>query len=243
MLALVPSGRSVAVGLALAVAAVGGYVAARETSAFAITTIEVRGTDAEVASDLRRALEPLVGTSLLSLVPKDVERLALTLPRVASVHYDRAFPHALVLRVEAEQPIAVARSGTAAWLVSSGGRVIEKLAPGARLGLPRLWLPRSADVRIGTTLAAGAGADEIAALVPVRRAGFGGRVTTVRRAADGRVSYRLRGGVEVRAGRPVELRLKLVVAARILRQNAVREYLDVSVPSRPVGLIDPQLSG
>jgi hypothetical protein len=43
-----PSGRSLAIGFAVLAAALGGYVAARETSLFAVQTIEVRGAPAPV---------------------------------------------------------------------------------------------------------------------------------------------------------------------------------------------------
>ena len=239
---LLPSARSTTIGLLLALVALGGYLAARESSAFAVTTIEVEGAPAPVAAEVRRALEPLVGASLLALRRADVEDLVLSLPPVASVRYDRSFPHSLVLRVETEQPVAVVRSGADAWLVSKNGRVLSVLPPRARLSLPRVWLPRAGDVVVGETLAAGGGAEEIRALLPVAGAGLGGRVATVN-AEDGRVAYKLRDGIELRAGRLSDLRLKLAIAAQILRQNAVREYLDVSVPERPVGTIDPQLSG
>jgi cell division protein FtsQ len=241
-LTLLPSAQSTTIALLLALLAFAGYIGARQSSAFAITTVEVRGAPATVAAKVRRALDPLVGTSLLDLRRGDVDDLALALPEVAAVSYDRSFPHSLVLRVEAEQPLAVARSGADAWLVSTNSRVLAALPRRARLSLPRLWLSRSADIAVGDTLDPGAGAEEIAALLPVAGAGMGGRVATVN-AGDGRVVYKLRSGVEVRAGRLSDLRLKLAVAARILRQNAVREYLDVSVPERPVGVVDPQLSG
>lgn len=241
-LTLLPSARSVSIGLLLGLLAVAGYLGARESSAFAITTIEVEGSPASVRAEVRHALDPLLGTSLLALRHTDVEDLALAVPRVASVRYDRSFPHSLVLRIEAEEPLAVARSGADAWLVSRTGRILAVLPRRAHLSLPRVWLRRDADLEVGGTLAAGAGAEEIAALLPVAGAGLDGRVATVN-AGDGRVVYMLRGGFEVRAGRLSSLPLKLAIAARILRQHRMREYLDVSVPERPVGILDPQFSG
>lgn len=240
--ALLPSGRSVAVGLALAVSAAAAYVGARESSLFAVTALDVRGASPALAAEVRKALRPLVGASLLTLEPHDVDRLVLALPQIAAVTYDRAFPNALVLRVEAEQPLAVVRRGREAWLVSRRGRIVEKLAPQTQLALPRIWLTRTADVRLGGTLAEGGGAEGVAALNPVAEAGLGGHVVGVR-TSSGRLVYRLRSGLDVRAGRPVNLALKLAVARRILQEAAVTGYLDVSVPSRPVALYNPQLSG
>jgi hypothetical protein len=60
---------------------------------------------------------------------------------------------------------------------------------------------------------------------------------------DSQVVYVLRGGLEVRAGAATDLPLKLTIARRILEQTPVHGYLDVSVPERPVGASNPQVSG
>jgi cell division protein FtsQ len=230
---LLPSARSVAVGLVLALAALAAYVAARESSAFALRTITVRSADPGLAAGVRETLEPLLGTSLLALDGEEVERLATALPQVSSVEYDRAFPHGLVLTIEAERPLAVVRHGSEAWLVSRRARIVKRLQPGGLPGLPRIWLPRAADVRLGGTLSAGAGAEQVAALRPVAAARLRGRVAQVR-LERGQITYVLRGGLELRAGRPANLDLKLEVARRILERVALSRYLDVSVPARPV---------
>jgi len=41
----------------------------------------------------------------------------------------------------------------------------------------------------------------------------------------------------------LQLALKLAIARRILDQNTVITYLDVSAPDRPVAEQEPQLSG
>src|SRR5215471_17682753 len=70
---LLPSSRSLAVGFALLALAVGAYAIARESSMFAIESVEVRGASPATAAALRHALEPLRGTSLLALGADDVE--------------------------------------------------------------------------------------------------------------------------------------------------------------------------
>lgn len=62
------------VGLALIVAAACAYVGARETSVFAIRAIEVRGAPAGVAAQVRAALAPYRGRSLVALDAADLER-------------------------------------------------------------------------------------------------------------------------------------------------------------------------
>jgi cell division protein FtsQ len=241
-LRLLPTGRSVVTGLVLGAVAVLAYFGARESSVFAVDTIAVRGVDGELAADVRAALRPVQGESLLAVRLSDVERLATALPQVASVEYDRAFPHTLVVTVRPEEPLAVLRRGRDSLLVSRRGRIVERLERRARPALPRIWLPRSVDTRVGGTLAAGGGAQEVAALAPIARAGFEGRVATVR--IDGsQVVYVLRGGVELRVGTTANLPLKLEIARRILAGSVDAGYLDISVPERPVAGTESQLSG
>jgi cell division protein FtsQ len=241
--ALLPSARSVLVGLAIAAAACLAYVAARESSLFAVRTFAVTGGSPALDAKVRSALAPLAGASLIGLHGDDVVQLATAVPQVAAVSYDRAFPHTLRITVRAEQPLAVLREGHDAWLVSRSGRMIAKLSSARTLPtLPRIWEPRSVAVALGGTLAAGAGAEEVAALTPVGLTGLRGRVLTVRR-EGGTFTYVLRGGGEVHAGSRAALPLKLAIAARILAAEPALQWLDVSVPQRPVGGTNPQVSG
>jgi len=239
---LAPTGRSVVIGLVLAALAALGYVAARETGVFAVRTIEVEGVSPALARDVRAALQPLQGRSLLKLEAADVSRLATALPRVAGVSYDRSFPNTLVVRVEPEQPLAVLRRGGASWVVSRSGRVIATLTRGARPGLPRIWLPQKDEISLGSTLGGGAGAEEIAALSPLHAAGLDGRVLTVR-VVGRQITYVVRGGLELRVGGGDDLALKLAIARRILAGAHLSGYLDVSVPERPVAGGNSQVSG
>ena len=70
--------------------------------------------------------------------------------------------------------------------------------------LPRIWLPTSVDVQLGATLAPGGGAEEVAALAPVRDAGLPQRIASVR-VDKGQYTYVLRGGFELRVGAPENL--------------------------------------
>lgn len=236
------SSRSFAIGVILAAVAALGYVGVRETSVFAIHTVRVEGVPPALAHRVQTALEPLEGTSLLKLKQDDVSRLATALPDVASVSYDRAFPNTLRVRVEPEQSLAVLRRGSESWLVSRRGRVTLKIPQGTFNALPRVWVPQSVDITLGTTIGAGDGAAEVAALVPVRAAGLSSRVLTLEITA-GQVTYALRGGLELRVGSTDNLPLKLAVARDLLGRERLTGYLDVSVPERPVARSNPQVSG
>lgn len=227
----------------LAVLAMLLYLGARETSVFAVRTIDVEGASPPVARRVEAALRPLEGESLLKVQGDEVARLATALPSIASVTYDRAFPNTLRVRVETEQPLAVVRRGVGAWLVSRRGRVIKRIAQRTHRALPRIWLRQSVPLSLGGTLAAGAGAEEAAMLDALRGAGLADRVGSVHADQSGQWVYVLRGGLEVRVGTRSELALKLAIARRILDTTSVTGYLDVSVPERPVAGQRPQLSG
>jgi cell division protein FtsQ len=228
-----PSGRSLLAAIAIAVAAAGGYLTVRNTSVFAVNTIDVQGGRPAIALQVRDALAPHRGTSLLRLDLERVRAEAEALPTVAAVTLDRAFPHTLRVRIVPERPVAVIRQGATSWLVSARGRIMSALVLHARRGLPRIWIPK------GPVLMAGGMApptvhESLAAVSPLRSTRFATRVTSVRVASD-ELTLILRSGLELRLGDTTDVRLKLAVAARVLPHVAGgTRYLDVSVPERPV---------
>jgi cell division protein FtsQ len=246
---LAPSGRSLLVTVAVAGCAALVYLVARETPVFAIRTVAVRGASPSIAAEVRRALRPLDGVSLLALGPGDVDRRLSALPDVASASYDRAFPHTLTIVVVPERPVAVVRRGARSWLVSARGRILRPVALGTFPALPRIWMAAGTDLEPGTTLAPDSGARAAAALAVARRVGFDARIGSVT-LADGTLTFKLRSGLELRLGTDEDVALKLAVAAKILPiVGADAAYLDVSVPARPVAMappavaVNPQLGG
>ena len=197
----------------------------------------------QAAAHVRAALRPLEGKSLLALHGSDVENRLAAVPDVQSATYDRAFPNTLRVAVVPERPVAVIRQGAAAWLVSARGRVLRVLARGTDKALPRIWLPRSADVQVGATVAPDEGGQAAGALATARRVGLHGRVRDVS-ATGGLLVFSLRSGLQLRLGDEHDLALKLAVAARILPLVRGAAYLDVSLPARPVaGSTNAQLAG
>jgi cell division septal protein FtsQ len=152
---------------------------------------------------------------------------------VASASFDRSFPHTLEITVVPEVPVAVLRQGSSSWLVAAGGRVVAELERGVRPGLPRIWLRRTVDVRVGESLQ-GVQRRAVAAVAPLVERPLPSAVTSVEVGRD-QLNLALRSGTEVRLGDTSDLAVKLEVARRVLPQLAgVRGYLDVSVPERPV---------
>ena len=236
-----PSAQSLIVGLGLLALGAGGYSTARETSAFAVGRIEVTGASPRVAAQVRRTVASLRGRSLLALDGRALVRRLQALPTVVAAGYDRSFPHTLRIEVVPERPVAVARQGAKAWLVSGRGRVMAPVPPHGAQALPRIWIPRTTAVALGGLLPANHAAAVARALSLA--AGFPARFTAAALHRDG-LSFRLRRGVELRLGEPTDIRLKLASARRALRRLPPGStYLDVSVPGRPVAGSNSQLSG
>jgi cell division protein FtsQ len=237
--ALLPSGRALLVGFGLLAGGALAYFGARETSLFAVRSIEIAGAPPRVAAHVRAALRPLEGKSLLALHASDVGRRLEGLSDVAGVTYDRDFPHTLRLVVTPAHSIAVVRRGPAAWIVSSDGRVVREAGLFAAPRLPRVWVPRVTDVDVGSTIADADAARAIQAVASARAAGFGAKIAAIR-SNDHELTFVLVSGPELRFGDASALRTKLAVARQLLPLAADSGYVDVSVPERPVSGHNPQ---
>ena len=231
-------------GVALLVGAALAYVGARQTSVFAVRTIDVRGGTPVLRAQVRAALDDTVGRSLLRVDGGTVTNALAPLPGVRSFTYDRSFPHTLRLVIRPEQPALVLRQAQAAYLVAASGRVIRTLAHPRLSSLPRLWATRDAKVDVGATLppelVGGA-----TALAAARGAALPTGVHEVRTRKE--LTLVLGSGFQLRLGETGDLRLKLAIARRILRATGAATtgsgYLDVSVPERPVLADNTQVGG
>jgi cell division protein FtsQ len=227
----VPSRQSLLIGFGLLALAAGAYAVARQTSAFAVDRIDVRGATPRVAAQVRQALAPFRGRSLLALDGSSLVRNLEALPTVVAAGYDRAFPHTLRITIVPELPAAILRRGADSWLVSRRGRVIERL-PSHLPNLPRVWVASNTRVRDGVILAAsGAG-------IAARAVGLSGPFATRVASAsytDGRLVFHLKSGLTLLLGAAGDIRLKVAVAQQALAVvPSASVFLDVSVPGRAV---------
>jgi cell division protein FtsQ len=231
-----PSGRSLLVGFAIVLGSVGLYVLARETPMFAVQRIEVVGAPAPVAAHVRAALAPIEGTSLLELSSAEIERRLQKLPDVVTGTYNREFPHTLRVTVRAEHPVAIARRGVHAWLVSSTTRAIAEVPLRTHPELPRIWLAHSGDPEVGQPITDRFALRAVRALALARTSHFRTRIRMVR-VQQRDLTFLLASGLELRMGELQAVPLKLAVAERIvpgLLAQGGFAYLDVGVPERPV---------
>jgi cell division protein FtsQ len=244
---LAPSARSLGVGVALILVAAGLYGLARGTSMFAVERVDIKGASPHLAAQLQTFLRSYEGSSLVGLSGDEVEQRLRGLPTVRSAVADRAFPHTLRVQVIPERPVAVLRRGRDAWLVSGRGRVIDPVARSEAPTLPRIWLPVQTEVEVGAFLADEPGGLAARSLATLVGGGFTRQVAFVK-AFDGQLTLGLHGGLEIRLGPPLGLRLKIAIAHELLPALAPPaaggpDYLDLVVPERPVAGREGQVSG
>jgi cell division septal protein FtsQ len=223
------------------------YFGARDSSVFAVRTLDVRGGTPVLRAQVRAALADEVGVSLLRIGGASVSSRLDPIPGVRSFTYDRAFPGTLRVTVRREIPVLVVRRvpGKEAFLVASSGKVI-KMLPHSRLShLPRLWVKNDVPVTVGSGLPDNLRAAAIA-LSSLQGSALPGGVAAVEVGQDD-LTLLLGGGMEVRLGDVGDARLKLAIARRILRMTGAAAggtgYVDVSVPTRPVLSTEPQVGG
>ena len=224
----------------IAVLGVLAYVGARETSVFAVQTLDVRGGSPKTRAHVRAALEGEVGRSLLVV---DRDTLAEKLSGLPDVLGSRT---TVTSRTRSASPCGAssrcscsARAPTRTWSPPPAGCSRDCRTRSSRL--PRLWVTKDVPVSVGDALPPIESAS-VRALAVAERAGLPGGVRSIVQ-ARGSFTLELGRGLELRLGQPGDLRLKLAIARRILRATGSTvdaAYLDVSVPERPVLSGDPQ---
>jgi POTRA domain, FtsQ-type len=242
---LAPSGRSLLIGLAILLASVGAYFFARNSSVFAVNTVDVRGGTPELRAQVRQVLDDEMGLSLLRVNGAALDQRLSSLSGVRTFSYDRAFPHTLRVVIRAEHPVLVVRQGSQAFLVAASGRVLRSLPHPMLSPLPRLYVKKDVGLSVGGT-APPAVRGAASALSVIRDAALPTGVRFVESGAN-ELTLRLGSTFQVRLGDATDLRLKLAIARRILRLTGAAAtaggYLDVAVPERPVLAANSQVRG
>jgi cell division protein FtsQ len=229
----VPSGRSLLVTMGLLLAVGAAYFVAYSTPVFALERVQSSGAPPELAREVHAATRELTGRSLVGIDAEEVEGKLRSLPAVAGVSVDRAFPHTLEVRIAPERPVAVIRRGRSSWLATGAGKVIRSIETGTQRHFPRLWLAKGATIRLGGQIPPGF-VPATRALAEAHAVGLGARIKGVRLEGE-ELTLVLRRGTELRLGRATEVGLKLTVASKVLRMvDGSVSYVDVSVPQRAV---------
>jgi cell division septal protein FtsQ len=236
--AALPSGRTIALLFAALATAVGLYALARESTLFAIRTVEVNGGPPALSRQVGAAVRSYKGRSLVGLDGAAIERSILAIPDVQTVRIDRDFPNTLRVFVKRELSVAILRSGQDAWLIAASDKIVRRVTPGRFLKLPRIWAPRSVAIAVAAPIADRSVRTAVKVLAELRRAGSKLSLTNVV-ASDGTLTLVTSSRIELRFGDATQTALKLAVVEKILADLGPAPagsigYLDVSLPSRPV---------
>lgn len=208
------------------------------SSAFALTSVSVRGNAALPTAQALDRLGVRPGDSAFRVNAWEIRRRLLEDPRVADAAVALSFPHALVVSVRERDPVAALVLPDGYVEIGADGVAISRAARpgrGLRLEVEPLALPwlqlgtavPSDDVRFGAGVAAG--------LSPALRS----QVTALR-VASGELILETRDGTWVKAGGPDGLNDRLALAPGVLaavRARGVRaRYVDLRVPGNIIVL-------
>ncbi len=158
------------------------------------------------------------------------------------MHVYRKFPNGLDIRIEEYEPTARVQAGNGkSWLVAGDGRVLEKATQRALSSLPLIVGADGLQVQPGGNLP-----QALLAAMPVVQMLDTPDVSTslpgleyISVTTGGDVVVHLQGGTELRLGEPVDLKQKMMDAAKIiqkyLRDGKTLEYVDASADGPPGG--------
>lgn len=208
-----------ALGLLVLCAAVGVSVWLVFFSAvLAVETVEVRGTEALGADEVRAAAGVPVGDPLARVDLEGVRGRVERLPEVRRAQVTRAWPHAVAVTVEERTAIGVVEQNGAHYLIDVEGVMFREVA-GPDPKLPSIV---AGDDR------AAAEAAQVVAVLPAEVARRVGRLDAPTMDS---ITLRLRDGRQVVWGSSEQPQRKAAVLAVLVRREGA--VLDVSVPSAP----------
>lgn len=213
----------------------------------AVQGVRVAGYDRDDRDDLAAALDAAAsGGSMVSPPLDDLRAAAARFPWVESISVARDLPRMLSVTVRQAEPAAVAVApGAEPVLVTASGRVLGPAAE-RNPGLGWLRLDEDPPAPGGTLPGEPRAAAAFLAAAPSAAAG---RVRALRPGDGGVLVADLRGGPELRLGRPERLGAKAAALGIVLDHLSEEEeraaaYLDLSVPERPaLGGVDVSTDG
>jgi cell division protein FtsQ len=208
---------------------------------FAVRYVSVPVGEHVPVGALRTVLAPASGHNLLRISTSDLEEALSAIPWVKAAKVYRRFPDSLEVTLEEHSPVAEVRDPEGVdWLLAEDGTVLEQVDPTA-LPLPRIVVEGDIRPRAG-----GVVPTRVVEGIPLALRLQNGELWAVEAmpvdfisvGAAGDMVVRLAGGGEIRLGDTDDLEEKFTVAHEIidlyLKEGKELEYVDVTVPSRPV---------
>jgi cell division protein FtsQ len=231
-----------ALACALVAGAAGlGYVWLKGSGMFTLHSVAVRGgTESDRVAARDAVARAAAGRSLLSLSPAQVAKAIEQVPTIRVASVDRDFPHTLRIRIVPERAVALAVStGHYRSLVAASGRVLRVFDTNEALpSLPRIW-PKANERPVPGGSMHSPGIQAALEALASRPEGFRAKIANVKVEPERGIVMRLRGGLDIVIGPPLQLDQKLRAAAWVLRHYPTRDeraqliYADVSAPDRP----------
>ena len=222
--------------ICLVVLVVVGWRIVPSSDAFSIRHVEILGASSVGDLEVRTRVDDLLRGQTIYTIDSDAMRRKVgALPFVRSVEVDRHFPGGVTIRVEEHRPLALGydTAKNTWWLIAPDGRVLAQ-------GREEEWRDRIPLVRL-----------DAKRVKPGMRLAQEPAVELLQsRAADSTLAFQsvevkpysvtatIQDGIEVRFGRPRQLRTKVAAAERMLQVARMKKwdlaYIDVSVPANPV---------
>ena len=234
---------------ALALVAVVVLFSLRDSSVFSIDSVEVQPTGHVTQEDLQNLVKVPAGSTLLNVDTASIEAALKKDPWIASVEFERAFPHTLKITVHEQRvdALVVMSSGSIAWYLGGDGRWVQPTSVTAAedqsvndAALERAMAEGClliTDVPATVAPEAGSAVTDASILAVQKfREGFSedfaSQVVSYSAPAEDSISCMLASGVEVLLGSPTDIATKQGIAAVHQRPRPHREGR--LVPRRPV---------
>lgn len=220
-------------GAALLVSIVAAFILVPRSDAFRIRHLEVSGAAAVTDLQVREQIDPLLaGKTIFTVDERALARAVSSFPFVQDVRVERHLPGGLELHVTEYRPLALALGDGAFWLVARDGRILSRADASEWRGRIPVVTLRSSRIRLGMRVN-----EEPALQLLAARGSSSTLMFETIEAEDFRLVATLPSGIEVRFGRAVQLREKLLATELVLAEarkaKVTPRYVDVSVPAKP----------
>lgn len=223
--------------------------ALRDSSVFSIDAVEVAPTEHVTESDIQNLVKVPAGSTLLNVDTASIEAALKKDPWIASVSFERAFPHTLkiVIHEQAVDALVVMSSGSIAWYLGDEGVWIQptSVTAGEDQSVNDAALERAlgegcllvTDVPATVAPEAGSKATDASLLAVQKfREGFSddfaSQVVSYSAPSEDNISCTLASGVEVLLGSPTDIATKQAFIEKIVEKNpGTLLFINVRVPT------------
>ena len=223
--------------------------ALRDSSVFSIDAVEVAPTEHVTESDIQNLVKVPAGSTLLNVDTASIEAALKKDPWIASVSFERAFPHTLkiVIHEQAVDALVVMSSGSIAWYLGDEGVWIQPTSVTAAedQSVNDAALERAlgegcllvTDVPATVAPEAGSKATDASLLAVQKfREGFSddfaSQVVSYSAPSEDNISCTLASGVEVLLGSPTDIATKQAFIEKIVEKNpGTLLFINVRVPT------------